>query len=580
MAGFLARYFGCVTACAVLSTTIAHRSVEAAVSDFLVPEEWSQAGEFTLPEAAAKSAAAQANYMLAIFEEENEGPDKSITSKQHVLHHDPGFSALAIDVAQHHLRRNNTAPALAVLKDAAAANPMDTSLPMVVASIYLRHLDKPALAERYALRIHRLEPENLPAIELLCEIFRAGGKSSRIDPLLEAAAKRESPDGAYWVALAEIRLRELSRSRLGPSEKQLTTTRELATKAVHLSQTDPKTLTAAGDVFALLGSTREAIDAYKAALEAGPTPDGVREKLANCLIEAGDGDSAIILLEQVVKKNPLNLHAYDQLAKIHFTAKNFPKAVANMRQAMRLSPVNPARFEEIIRASLLAEDTATAIQFSTEAENRFPYLTGFTVLRALALSQSGDHVPALAAFERALVTAANNSPELLNSSFYMSYGAAAERAGHFAKAAELLKKSIALDPERSAEACNYLGYMWADRNENLEEAEVLIRRALELDPENPAYLDSLGWVFYRQGRYEEALTELLRAASSGEAPDPVILEHVGDACEKLNRLAEALQYWQKALQLDPDNPALAAKIDHLTQPVARQPEPTRHLGLP
>ena len=78
----------------------------------------------------------------------------------------------------------------------------------------------------------------------------------------------------------------------------------------------------------------------------------------------------------------------------------------------------------------------------------------------------------------------------------MSYGTAAERAGHYAKAAELLQKSIALAPNASAEACNYLGYMWADRNERLDEAESLIRRALEFEPSNAAYIDSLGWVFF------------------------------------------------------------------------------------
>lgn len=547
----------------------------ASISDIQIPEEWGHASEFTLPDSAVQTADAHAHYMQAIFEEESEGPDKSIVSKESVLRHDPGFAALAIDVAQHHLRRGNVAEALSVLKDAATANPQDTSPLMALSTIYLRHLEKPALAEKYALRLHKNNPQDAAAIELLCDIFRAGGKLSRIDPLLDSASKSDSTDPSYWIAIVEIRLRELSKSRRAPSEKNHQAVAELARKAVELANANPKILAAGGDVFALLGKPNEAIDAYRAALATDPERDGVREKLANCLIETGDEDAALALLEEIVAANPLNLIAYDQLTRIHLGRKNHTLAVANMRQAMRLAPVDPVRFEEIIRAALLAEDHATATQFATEAEQRFPYLAGFTVLRAVALSQAGDHNAALAAFERALIVAANASPELLNSGFYLSYGAAAERAGHYVKAAELLQKSIALDPQGSAEACNHLGYMWAERNEHLAEAEALVRRALELDPSNPAYRDSLGWVFYRQGRFKEALAELQRAASGTTTPDPVILDHLGDTLQKLGRSAEALQYWQKALQLAPGNAALASKIDLLTRPLARQPEQNR-----
>jgi tetratricopeptide (TPR) repeat protein len=115
--------------------------------------------------------------------------------------------------------------------------------------------------------------------------------------------------------------------------------------------------------------------------------------------------------------------------------------------------------------------------------------------------------------------------------------------------------------------------MWAERGENLAEAEQLILRALEQDPGNGAYADSLGWVYFQQGRHEEALAELQRAASLLESPDPVVLDHLGDAHEKLGQTAEALRHWQKALQLDPENSSLAAKIDLHSAPVASQPGP-------
>jgi tetratricopeptide (TPR) repeat protein len=289
-------------------------------------------------------------------------------------------------------------------------------------------------------------------------------------------------------------------------------------------------------------------------------------------VQLGQNDRAAEILTQIVAENPVNLPAYDQLAKIHLLRGEFERAVAAMRQALLLAPIDPRRHEEIIRTSLRAGDHAGALQAATEAEAKFPYLTGFTVLRAITLSQTGNHAAAMMAFERALVTAANSNPDLLDSDFFLSYGGAAERAGHFVKAAELLKKSIALDPARSAQACNYLGYMWADRGENLAEAEQLIRQALELDPNNGAYRDSLGWVFFRQGRYHESLAELLRASELMQEPDPVVLDHIGDVYDKLGKIADAVLYWRKALQIDPNNSSITEKLDSLAAPIASQPE--------
>jgi Flp pilus assembly protein TadD len=82
----------------------------------------------------------------------------------------------------------------------------------------------------------------------------------------------------------------------------------------------------------------------------------------------------------------------------------------------------------------------------------------------------------------------------------------------------------------------------------------------------------LGWLYFKQGKFEEALTELLRAAELLPEPDPVVFEHIGDACDKLGREAEAVLYWQKALQLNPQDKDIGAKLDKASEKVARQPQ--------
>jgi len=98
---------------------------------------------------------------------------------------------------------------------------------------------------------------------------------------------------------------------------------------------------------------------------------------------------------------------------------------------------------------------------------------------------------------------------------------------------------------------NYLGYSLADRNIKLDEAEALIRDAVTAEPNNGMYVDSLGWVLYRQGRYEEAL-EQLELAVRLMSPDPVVIDHLGDAYWKTGRQDYAHEQWEIALELAKD----------------------------
>ncbi len=135
-----------------------------------------------------------------------------------------------------------------------------------------------------------------------------------------------------------------------------------------------------------------------------------------------------------------------------------------------------------------------------------------------------------------------------------------------AKSEEQLEKLLATDKD-DAGACNDLGYQWADQGKNLEKAEELIRKAIDLeriawkakhpgatdaaaaDGDNAAYIDSLGWVLFKRGHAPEALKELERAAKLKGGDDPVIWEHLGDVYMSQGQQDQAKTAWQKALEL-------------------------------
>lgn len=112
---------------------------------------------------------------------------------------------------------------------------------------------------------------------------------------------------------------------------------------------------------------------------------------------------------------------------------------------------------------------------------------------------------------------------------------------------------------RNSLALNFLGYMLADRGMKLDYAHKLIIRALEIEPENGAYVDTYGWVLYRLGDYQKAIHVLLQALQFLNS-DPVIFEHVGDAYNALGDFKKAREYWGKAYDLDPDNDSIMGKL--------------------
>lgn len=132
--------------------------------------------------------------------------------------------------------------------------------------------------------------------------------------------------------------------------------------------------------------------------------------------------------------------------------------------------------------------------------------------------------------------------------YYVTRGGSYIALEKWEKAEADLKKSVELAPEE-ATALNYLGYSWAERGENLEEAFELIEKAVELQPNSGAIIDSLGWAHYQLGNYNEAVGHLEQAASI-EPSDPTITDHLGDVYWQLGREIEARYQWRRVLELE------------------------------
>jgi len=537
--------------------------------DFYPDEAWSEPAPFELEADRLRQAEAQARFATGLLEEELEGPDRALSSYLRVLALDPGYLHLAIRVAQEKLRRANIAEAISVVKDAAKALPDDSIPPLILAEIYLRHLQKPALAEEYSQQARKLDPGAFAPIELLWETYQFAGQSNRALTLLEEAATSKSSLPLYWLQLAELH-RRLPPDQGAVGEQANERRHQALQKAAGLAAADPVLLARIADNHVLNGEVSEATVLYQQAYELKPDLPRLVEKLAACLVEIRDYEQAIPFLESMLKKNPQSLPVCDQLAGIHLERGDWEEALRYRQRALVLLPTRPERHIDVIELLLRQQKYELAIIYLREAIDRFPRSGIFPYMLAATLTRTGDPVGAVKYFDRALAESATVGTQFITADFYFEFGMAAEQAKMYERAADLFKKAIEIDPANAARASNYLGYMWVDRNENLDEAEALILRALESEPNNGAYVDSLGWLYFRRGLYSEALVTLLRAAELLPEPDSVVYDHIGDTYEKLGRNPEAVLYWQKALQLDPDNQLLVEKIDQSASRVARR----------
>jgi tetratricopeptide (TPR) repeat protein len=188
---------------------------------------------------------------------------------------------------------------------------------------------------------------------------------------------------------------------------------------------------------------------------------------------------------------------------------------------------------------------------------------------------SKQYPAALASFREAeeIHEGGAENPPPLSAGFYYRYGAAAEQVKDFALAEEKLRRSAQLDPA-SPDPLNHLAYMWAEQGVRLDEAMPLSEKTLRLEPLNPAYLDTRGWIHFRAGRFDAAVTDLLMAATI-MPDDATILEHLGDALRGAGAgWSTPRDAYRMAAEFEDENiDSVRKKLDEVRAELAKPVEP-------
>ena len=279
--------------------------------------------------------------------------------------------------------------------------------------------------------------------------------------------------------------------------------------------------------------------------EARPDEIPLREQLAALLLLNGKPEEADSILHEIEKDKPGRASLYPVLANLYEEMNLAGRS--EIYRVLALYRNRPPPLNDILRLALLQlRENQPRRAYATIEFGAGFYPDSLQLLLVQGMAQKAQNRMAEAAATFAKVERlAQQKPELLDAGFYFEFGAALEQAGQPVRSEAALRRAIFLNPDHH-QALNYLGYMWAERGRNLQEAKHLIDRALDLDPGNPAYLDSQAWALFRLGD-PGAAEPLMREALRKVPDDPTLLEHYADILAALKRKPEAIENYRKAL---------------------------------
>jgi tetratricopeptide (TPR) repeat protein len=363
-------------------------------------------------------------------------------------------------------------------------------------------------------RMIELDPGNRPLQKQLAETYAQGGRLDQAQTLLETLIESDTSDTESIIALAEVSL----------NQKQF----------------------------------QKSIDLYKKLLGKDVKNSEVQFRIAVGFFGLTEHDSTFIpqtksLFENLQKENPSDWRPYWYLGAMAMRQHKDSLAGSYFEQVTEREERHGDAWW-FFGSSLFEQGKfEKLLQTMEQAQKILPNDFRFYLMQGLALTRMEKPEEAVPPLEKAYTL----NPKDLNT--LSTLALTLDGLHKYARCDSLYEQGLKQDP-KSALLLNNYGYSLAERGLQLQRALEMSKQAVTFEPDNAAYLDTYGWIFYMLENYNEAATYVEKSIATGTASS-VVHEHLGDIYKKLGKTEKALELWKKAFEMDPKNEAAKEKID-------------------
>ncbi len=508
---------------------------------------------------------------------------------------DPDSPHLVRRLAELEARQGHYDEALAYAERARELDPDDGSTRLFLGTLYrVRH---DAAAAEGILREPGGEPFSDDAAILLFSIYVEADRLPDALGLAEWLVRTDPTGVRGYLALAGVH------EKMGSGEDAERALRQ----ALRAQPGNLAVYSALARILHDRGERKREIEVYEEVLRIHPNHHATMIALSDAQLADGRRDDAIVTLGKVIEANPGDLRSVLRLGFLEYEAEEHQKAVSRFEKALDANPQQHeiAYYLGLVRIRARDEPGAIAA-FERVPPEHERYAEARSQIAGL-LERRGDLVAAVAEIEKARTRSPSRQLDLYaatlrarsgdfdgavaslqamldqnpaDDEILYQLGVLYGEQKRFDEALHYMNLALERNPDNVA-ALNYLGYSWAERGMNLEQAEQKILRALELRPDDGFITDSLGWVYYmrarpliERGNLKEGRPLLRRAIEELEKAvqltggDPVIAEHLGDAYLLLPDKKQALEKYREAIRLEPreaEQPELRQKLESLQQ---------------
>ncbi|MBV8114195.1 MAG: tetratricopeptide repeat protein [Silvibacterium sp.] len=489
---------------------------------------------------------------------------------------DPGSEDTALDLARLYTEQGDPARAIKVL-NSLPEDDKTAKTEFVLGASYERLKDTQHAIEAYRKSLD-LEPDNLDTERALARVLLSDNQLAPALAAFKDIAAGDPTDPEAYLRMSEIQRRQ------GDYEDALATLK----KAKSLVSDSLEVSFNEGLIDDALGRYDDAVQIFQKLVadsehSSGQYSDSERgnralflERLALLYREQNKADQAIAVYQKMAELGgEYASHAYESEVETYRDAHQYDKALQVAREANEKLPKD--RGTRLMYAMQLADgpNPEEGITLAKSMLTKTP--ADLEVYRQLA-----NIYTRLRRWKEAS-DAIDHAEQLSNKTddkFYVAFlrGALYERQKLYDQAEVEFRKALTLDPNNSM-TLNYLGYMLADHGMKLQEALGMIKKAVEIDPQNYAYLDSLGWAYFKLGQYSQAEADL-RKAVERNSTDATVHDHLGELYEKTGRLKLAAAQWEESLNeyartmapdMDPgDEGRVQKKLDSVRVRIARE----------